>query len=108
VRSLHFEASLYGRTVIRPLFYEYPEDSRTHDLGNEFLWGSSMLIAPVLYQGARSVNAYLPKNDWYSLFDHEYGQLFGKGDHTFPAPWTSLIPVLVKGGFYRNITTKSR
>ncbi|KHJ86098.1 glycosyl hydrolase, family 31 [Oesophagostomum dentatum] len=48
--SLFFETSLYGGTVIRPVFYEYPKDTRTHDLGYEFLWGSSMLITPVLHE----------------------------------------------------------
>ncbi|VDK57865.1 unnamed protein product [Cylicostephanus goldi] len=95
--SLHFQASMYGKTVIRPVFYEFPEDSKTHDLGYEFLWGSSMLIAPVLHEGATEVKAYLPKDDWYSLFDYKYGQLISYGNQTFPAPWTSLIPVLVRG-----------
>ncbi|EYB90860.1 hypothetical protein Y032_0213g2296 [Ancylostoma ceylanicum] len=96
--SLHFIASLSGGTVIRPVFYEYPTDQRTHDLGYQFLWGSSMMIAPALYKGATTVQAYLPKDDWYSVFDHNYGQLIEPGDQTFPAPWTSLIPVLVRGG----------
>ncbi|VDN21245.1 unnamed protein product, partial [Cylicostephanus goldi] len=94
--SLHFEASMYGKTVIRPVFYEYPTDTRTHDLGDEFLWGSSMLIAPVLKEGATSVLAYLPVDDWYSVFDHKYGQLIPHGEQTFPAPWESLIPVFVR------------
>ncbi|CAJ0598366.1 unnamed protein product [Cylicocyclus nassatus] len=96
--SLFFQASMYGRTVIRPVFYEFPEDSRTYDLGHEFLWGSSMLIVPVLHEGATEVKAYLPRDDWYSLFDYKYGQLISHGDQTFPAPWDSLIPVLVRGG----------
>ncbi|VDN22616.1 unnamed protein product, partial [Cylicostephanus goldi] len=86
--SLHFEASMYGKTVIRPVFYEYPTDARTHNLGDEFLWGSSMLIAP----GAQSVQAYLPKDDWFSVFDYKYGQRVWDGEQIFPAPYDSLIP----------------
>ncbi|KAJ1363754.1 hypothetical protein KIN20_023685 [Parelaphostrongylus tenuis] len=96
--SLHFIASMKGGTVVRPLFYEYPKDKATHDLGHQFLWGSSMLIAPVVYQGADSVNVYLPEDDWYSLFDYNYGQSIPHGHQSFPAPWTSLIPVFVRGG----------
>ncbi|KHJ78816.1 hypothetical protein OESDEN_21559 [Oesophagostomum dentatum] len=96
--SLHFAASLHGGTVIRPVFYEYPRDSRTYSLSHQFFWGGSMLIAPVVYEGAQNVKAYLPRDDWYSLFDYKYGQLIDYGDQTFPAPWTSLIPVLVRGG----------
>uniref|UniRef100_A0A7I4Y3Y9 P-type domain-containing protein n=1 Tax=Haemonchus contortus TaxID=6289 RepID=A0A7I4Y3Y9_HAECO len=96
--SLHFVASMYGGTVVRPIFYEFPHDLETHDLGHQFLWGSSMLIAPVLYQGATSVNVYLPEDDWYSLFDYQYGQLMQHGYQEYPAPWTSQIPVFVRGG----------
>ncbi|CAJ0599537.1 unnamed protein product [Cylicocyclus nassatus] len=96
--SLHFEASINGGTVIRPVFYEFPADSKTHDLSYEFLWGSSMLIAPVVHQGATSVKAYLPKDDWYSVFDYHYGQRVWEGEQIFPAPWDSLIPVFIRGG----------
>ncbi|PIO61255.1 hypothetical protein TELCIR_17228 [Teladorsagia circumcincta] len=37
--SLHFLASMEGVTVVRPLFYEYPDDEETHDLGHQFLMG---------------------------------------------------------------------
>ncbi|KHJ78985.1 hypothetical protein OESDEN_21384 [Oesophagostomum dentatum] len=86
-----------GGTVVRPLFYEYPKDENTYNLGHQFLWGSSLLVAPVVYQGATSVNAYLPEDDWYSLFDSNYGQLVNHGYQSLYAPVTSLIPVLVRG-----------
>ncbi|KAK6016748.1 hypothetical protein OSTOST_17765, partial [Ostertagia ostertagi] len=47
---------------------------------------------------AKSVHAYLPEGTWYSLYDHDYGQLMREGYQKFPAPWTSLIPVFVRGG----------
>ncbi|KHJ86797.1 glycosyl hydrolase, family 31, partial [Oesophagostomum dentatum] len=94
--SLHFIASMNGGTVVRPLFYEYPKDENTYNLGHQFLWGSSLLVAPVVYQGATSVNAYLPEDDWYSLFDSNYGQLMNHGYQSLYAPVTSLIPVLVR------------
>ncbi|KHJ83499.1 hypothetical protein OESDEN_16802 [Oesophagostomum dentatum] len=89
---------MYGGTVLRPVFYEYPKDSNTYDLGEQFLWGSSMLIIPVIKKGAKDVTGYLPQDDWYSLYDHKYGQIFKPGEQTFPAETTSLIPVLVRGG----------
>ncbi|KHJ91485.1 glycosyl hydrolase, family 31, partial [Oesophagostomum dentatum] len=96
--SLHFYASMYGGTVLRPVFYEYSNDTKTYDLGEQFLWGSSMLIIPVIKKGAKDVKAYLPQDDWYSLYDTKYGQIFKPGEQTFPAEKTSLIPVLVRGG----------
>ncbi|PIO59799.1 hypothetical protein TELCIR_18725 [Teladorsagia circumcincta] len=87
-----------GGTVIRPLFYEYPKDNHTHSLDHQFLWGRSMLVAPVLHEDANSVEVYLPKDDWYSLYDFKYGEACESGIREYPAPLTSLIPVFVRGG----------
>nr|pir hypothetical protein ZK546.9 - Caenorhabditis elegans [Caenorhabditis elegans] len=95
--SLHFTASLSGATVIRPVFFEYPTDAETFNLGYEFMWGSRILVAPVIYQGTTSVNAYLPTDRWYSLFDYRYGSIMSPGYATVPAPTTSRIPVFVRG-----------
>uniref|UniRef100_A0A8R1HPV8 P-type domain-containing protein n=1 Tax=Caenorhabditis japonica TaxID=281687 RepID=A0A8R1HPV8_CAEJA len=95
--SLHFLASMNGGTVIRPVFFEFPTDEETFDLGYEFLWGSQILVAPVVYQGATSVDVYLPTDRWYSLFDWQYGSIVPPGYATVSAPTTSRIPVFVRG-----------
>ncbi|VDM81962.1 unnamed protein product [Strongylus vulgaris] len=87
--SLHFVASMNGGTVVRPLFYEYPKDQETYNLGQQFLWGSSMLVAPVLYQRWVRVK--------YTEYTSNYGQPFNHGYQTLNAPTTSLIPVFVRG-----------
>ncbi|PIO74948.1 hypothetical protein TELCIR_03027, partial [Teladorsagia circumcincta] len=53
---------------------------------------------PLVHEGATSVNVYLPEDDWYSLFDYNYGQPMQHGYQEYPAPWTSQIPVFVRGG----------
>ncbi|CAO4366005.1 unnamed protein product [Caenorhabditis nigoni] len=95
--SLHFAASQNGGSVIRPVFFEFPTDAETFNLGYEFMWGSRMLVAPVLYQGTTSVNVYLPTDRWYSLFDYKYGSIISPGYTTVAAPTTSRIPVFVRG-----------
>ncbi|VDO58742.1 unnamed protein product [Haemonchus placei] len=98
--SLHFIASVKGGTVIRPMFYEYPGDKSTYDLSYQFLWGPSMLIAPVVYEKAKSVKVYIPKDDWFSVYDDRYyGRAFNSGFQEFQAPTTSLIPIFVRGCF---------
>jgi alpha-glucosidase (family GH31 glycosyl hydrolase) len=46
--SLHFDASINGHTVIRPLLFEFPTDTNTHSIDRQFLWGSALMITPVL------------------------------------------------------------
>lgn len=45
---LFFKAAKDGGTVVRPLFFEFPEEPATHGISEQFMWGSAMLIAPVL------------------------------------------------------------
>uniref|UniRef100_A0AC34QMP2 P-type domain-containing protein n=1 Tax=Panagrolaimus sp. JU765 TaxID=591449 RepID=A0AC34QMP2_9BILA len=98
--SLHFAASLYGGTVVRPVFFEFPNDQTTVSIDYQFLWGPAMMIAPVVFQGATTVNVYLPNDAlWYSMYDSYYGILQKNGNQTFAAPWTSLIPVFIRGGY---------
>ncbi|VDK42530.1 unnamed protein product [Anisakis simplex] len=99
--TLFYRATLHGHTVIRPLFFEFPSDHQTYELSYQFMWGSGMMIIPVVFKGAKSVDAYIPSTaTWYSLRDNDYGSLV-KGSpnwKTFSAQWDELIPVLARGG----------
>eukprot|EP00826_Nyctotherus_ovalis_P036324 TRINITY_DN320_c0_g2_i1.p1 TRINITY_DN320_c0_g2~~TRINITY_DN320_c0_g2_i1.p1 ORF type:complete len:916 (-),score=286.78 TRINITY_DN320_c0_g2_i1:43-2790(-) len=67
-----FEASLEGGSVVRPLFFEFPEDSGVYDNGRTesmFMIGSSLLVVPVLYEHNNRVKAYCPNGNWYNLKD---------------------------------------
>uniref|UniRef100_A0A7E4VGI2 Maltase n=1 Tax=Panagrellus redivivus TaxID=6233 RepID=A0A7E4VGI2_PANRE len=98
--SLHFNATRYGGTVIRPVFFEFPLDATTHTLSHQFLWGPAVLVAPVTEPGVKTVSAYLPTEaNWYSLFDTYYGSQLDSGHGVFPAPWTSIIPTFLRAGY---------
>ncbi|XP_061557418.1 lysosomal alpha-glucosidase isoform X4 [Phycodurus eques] len=65
--TLFHHAHASGDTVARPLFMEFPADPRCRVIDRQFLWGSSVLVSPVLEAGAAEVSAYLPPGTWYSL-----------------------------------------
>ena len=46
--SLFFSASLKGGTVVRPVFFEFPNDAATYDLSFQFLWGPALMVIPVI------------------------------------------------------------
>jgi alpha-glucosidase len=46
--------------VIRPLFYDIPDDPRAWEPTDSFMLGDAMLVAPVVTPGARSLSVYLP------------------------------------------------
>ena len=54
------EALLTSEPVIRPLWTLDPSDVVAASVGDEFLIGDEILVAPVLREGARARDVYLP------------------------------------------------
>jgi alpha-D-xyloside xylohydrolase len=53
-------ASTTGLPPMRPLFVDFPADSLAWDVEDQFMFGPDLLIAPVLWEGARTREVYLP------------------------------------------------
>lgn len=49
-----------GLPPMRPLFVDFPADQRAWDVDDEFMFGPSLLVAPVAEHLARSRDVYLP------------------------------------------------
>lgn len=91
------EANQTGIPAMRPLFLEYPTDEGDAAVDDEFLFGSDLLVAPVLWQGATERTVYLPKGDWY---DYWTGRHFaGAGRTNLPVTLES-IPLFIRGGAF--------
>jgi len=65
------EAARTGHPVVRHPFLEFPNDPNTYDLKYQFMFGSELLVAPVLDPGLTSVSFYLPKGRWVSVWNGE-------------------------------------
>jgi alpha-glucosidase len=91
------EASRTGIPAIRPLLLEYPDDPATWERDDEFLFGSDLLVAPVLREEAGDREVYLPAGEWY---DYYRGWRFeGRRTHLIPVN-LEAIPVFVRGGAF--------
>lgn len=90
-----WEAHRTGAPLMRPLVLEYPDDPHTWHLGDQYLWGRDLLVAPVLAPGARERRVYLPAGTWYDFWT---GRRYTGGRWvTVPAP-LERIPLLVRAG----------
>ena len=91
------EASETGVPAMRPLLLDYPEDENAYGMDDEFLFGSDLLIAPVLREGATERGVYLPRGEWYDFWS---GQMY-QGPTGVALPVTlSSIPIFVRGGAF--------
>jgi len=51
-------ASEKGSPPMRPLFFDFPKDEGSYKVEDQFMFGPDLLVAPVLYEGARSREVY--------------------------------------------------
>ncbi|XP_023215385.1 uncharacterized protein LOC111618155 isoform X1 [Centruroides sculpturatus] len=58
------EALRTGVPIIRPLWWIDPKDNVALTIDSEFLVGDELLVAPVLEEGSRSRDIYLPRGTW--------------------------------------------
>lgn len=69
IRDIMREAHKKGTPVIRTLFYEFPEDEKTWDIDDSYMFGDKLLVSPVLYEKQRSKNIYLPaSSEWIDVY----------------------------------------
>jgi alpha-D-xyloside xylohydrolase len=61
-----------GTPPMRPLFFDFPEDEGCFEVEDQFMFGPELLVAPVLYEGARSRDVYLPAGEsWTDAWTDE-------------------------------------
>lgn len=93
ITTLMKEAHEKGTPVMRPLFYDFPEEEKAWLVEDEYMFGPDVLAAPILYENARQREVYLPKGTWKNInTDKEYE---GQKTYQIDAP-IDQIPVFVK------------
>lgn len=68
-RLIHFanQSVLTGEPVIRPVWWIDPVNEAALTCGDEFLVGDQYLVAPIISEGARSRDIYVPSGDWLDM-----------------------------------------
>jgi alpha-D-xyloside xylohydrolase len=85
-----------GTPVMRPLFYDYPEDKAAWEIEDEYMFGPDYLAAPVMYEGWKEREVYLPAGaQWTCCWTRE--QIEGGQTITASAP-PDRIPVFSPRG----------
>ena len=96
-RSLMKNAHEKGDPIMRPLFYEFPEDEQAWVVETEYLFGSELLVAPVLYEGTKKQKVYLPDGaEWTNVWTREK---FTGGKSIEVETPLDEIPLFTKGNF---------
>ena len=93
--TLAREARDRGLPLMRAMWLHYPDDVRARGLGNQFMWGSDLLVAPVFTKGASSRDVYLPKGEWYDWWTNARAT---GGQTVARAVDLATMPIYVRAG----------
>ena len=66
--DLVYRMNKYGELIMRPVFYNYPDDQFAIDINDEYMVGDSLLLAPILDKNTYKRIVYLPKGRWIDYF----------------------------------------
>lgn len=83
-----------GEPIIRPLLFNYQNDRKTYEINDEFNFGDSILVAPVVEQGARHKLVYLPEGD--NWIDYWTGEEYKGGQYIIKEAPLDICPIFVK------------
>jgi alpha-D-xyloside xylohydrolase len=96
IRECMEAASEKGAPVMRPLFYDFPQDQKAWEIEDAYMFGPDLLVAPVMEEGVTARDVYLPEGA--SWTDANTGCRYDGGQTvTVPAP-LDIIPVFVRDG----------
>ncbi|OAP56192.1 hypothetical protein AYL99_09371 [Fonsecaea erecta] len=100
--TLFYNAHTKGDTVMRALAWEFPNDPSLANADRQFFLGPSILVTPVLTQGATTVNGVFPglvegTDTYYDWYNKSPVAVPSSKNTTIDAP-LGHIPVFIRGG----------
>ncbi len=95
-RELMAQAHTSGQPVMRGMFHEFPAEAECWDLDDQYMYGTDLLVAPVVVAGSTSREVFLPAGaSWTNL--HTGAILDGGCRVEVDAP-LGVIPVFARDG----------
>jgi len=89
------EASRTGIPLMRPMFMEFPQEPTLATNGEEYIFGSALLVAPKNWPFVEPYEVVLPKGDWVNYWT---GERQTGGATIKVNPPLDTLPVYVRAG----------
>lgn len=96
--NLAFENTTKGTPLMRPLFFEEPQNTALLGKSDGYFWGNDFLIYPITQRGQTQKEVYFPKSsNWYDFYS---GKKYEAGTTQTVATNKENIPTFVRGGSF--------
>lgn len=98
--TMNYHASHDGQPLIRPMYYQEPEQPEAYEVPNEYYFGTELVVCPITEPtdkaaGTACVKAWIPEGKWYDIFS---GLKYDGGRMLELYRSLEDIPVLAKEG----------
>ena len=84
-----------GMPMMRSMWLHHPNDKHAMGIGDQYLWGRDLLIAPVYKKGATARDVYLPEGKWYDWWS---GKVETGGGTVQRSVDLATMPIYVRAG----------
>ena len=96
--TLSFDNNQKGTPLMRPLFFEEPNNNTLTTVAGSYFWGNDFLITPITKAGVTSTEIYFPKsNNWFDFYTNEK---HNAGTTESIKVNEDYIPTFVRGGSF--------
>ena len=95
------KVSKFGKTLIEPLYYEYPDEKCAYKYKNEYFFGEILvnpITTPEKCKGLSSVKAWIPEGVWTDIFTGEVYKAGKGGKEMTLYRFPDSIPAFAKAG----------
>ena len=101
VRECMQKTSETGEPVMRPLFFDFPEDKKAWEVEDAYMFGRSLLVAPVTDEGVISRKVYLPEGSKWT--ECSSGKVWDGGQEIEANAPIDIIPVFIRDDEVENM-----
>jgi alpha-glucosidase (family GH31 glycosyl hydrolase) len=100
--NLAIQNATTGFPLMRPLFFEEPDNKKLYENDKGYLWGNDFLVYPIKDKSLAQMDVYFPKsNDWVDFYT---GQVYQAGTNQYVATKPESIPTFVRAGSFIPMT----
>ena len=100
IYSMNYRCAFFGETLIKPMYYEHPDDDWAYSCGGQYYFGSELIVAPIFRKTDKRISAAwvdvtLPEGEFTDIFT---GTVYKGGQKIRMFRDIDSIPVLAKPG----------
>jgi alpha-D-xyloside xylohydrolase len=96
IYSISWKVTSEGYSMMRALVMDFREDSRVYNIGDQYMFGPALMVAPVIKPGVATRKVYLPAG--VSWIDFWTGKTYTGGQTVDASAPITTMPVFVRAG----------